>query len=136
MDSVIRAKCAIHFDGCRAAVCGMAVTGNSRSAARRLVPRSSALVMIIVVLALAACDGVAKLPISAGIGPHPTLPPPEHTLIPTVHIAPAKGWPAGAKPVAAKGTVVTRFAEGLDHPRWVYVLPNGDVLVAETNAPP
>jgi glucose/arabinose dehydrogenase len=42
----------------------------------------------------------------------------------------------GTKPVAAPGTVVARFAEGLDHPRWIYVLPNGDVLVAETNAPP
>jgi len=48
----------------------------------------------------------------------------------------ARGWPAGGKPVAAPGTVVARFAEGLDHPRWIYVLPNGDVLVAETNAPP
>ena len=53
-----------------------------------------------------------------------------------MNVAPATGWPAGDKPVAAPGTVVSRFAEGLDHPRWIYVLPNGDVLVAETNAPP
>ena len=109
---------------------------SSYSAIRRLRPPSNALVIGMMVLALSACGEVAKLPISAGTGPNPTLPPPEHTLIPTVHIAPAKGWPAGAKPVAAPGTVVTRFAEGLDHPRWVYVLPNGDTLVAETNAPP
>ena len=51
-------------------------------------------------------------------------------------IAPAKGWPAGGTPLAAEGTAVAAFAEGLDHPRWLYVLPNGDVLVAETNAPP
>jgi glucose/arabinose dehydrogenase len=57
-------------------------------------------------------------------------------LIPTVNIAPAIGWPEGAKPVAAAGTQVAAFAENLDHPRWLYVLPNGDVLVAETNAPP
>jgi glucose/arabinose dehydrogenase len=56
-------------------------------------------------------------------------------LIPTVHIAPVKAWEAGAAPIAAPGTRVTLFADGLDHPRWLYVLPNGDVLVAETNAP-
>jgi glucose/arabinose dehydrogenase len=76
------------------------------------------------------------LPFSAGVGPDPALPPPATTLIPTVNIAPAVGWPAGAKPVAAAGASVSAFAAGLDHPRWVYVLPNGDVLVAETNAPP
>jgi glucose/arabinose dehydrogenase len=64
------------------------------------------------------------------------LPPPQKSLLPTINIAPAKGWPAGAKPVAAKGTAVAAFATALDHPRWIYILPNGDVLVAETNAPP
>jgi glucose/arabinose dehydrogenase len=88
------------------------------------------------VLALAACGEVATLPISAGTGPKPTLPAPQQTLIPTVYIAPAKGWPAGVTPQAALGTQVVAFAGGLDHPRWLYVLPNGDVLVAETNAPP
>lgn len=90
----------------------------------------------VLVLQLAACGEMATLPIAAGIGAPPTLPPPQHTLIPTVHIAPAQGWPAGGKPVAASGTIVARFADGLDHPRWVYTLPNGDVLVAETNASP
>jgi glucose/arabinose dehydrogenase len=70
-----------------------------------------------------------------GFGSQPALPDPEHSLIPTVHIAPAKGWPAGARPTAAAGFSVVAFASGLDHPRWLYVLPNGDVLVAETNAP-
>ncbi|RZI85885.1 MAG: sorbosone dehydrogenase family protein [Rubrivivax sp.] len=78
----------------------------------------------------------AKLPVSAGTGLNPQLPKPDKSLIPTVLIAPVKGWPAGAKPSTAAGTTVIRFAEGLDHPRWLYVLPNGDVLVAETNAPP
>jgi glucose/arabinose dehydrogenase len=78
----------------------------------------------------------AKLPFASLVGPDPALPPPHKTLIPTVNIAPAKSWPAGAKPVAAAGTAVNAFATGLDHPRWVFVLPNGDVLVAETNAPP
>jgi glucose/arabinose dehydrogenase len=88
------------------------------------------------VLALAACGEVATLPVSAGTGPRPTLPAPQQTLIPTVYIAPAKGWPAGVTPQAAPGTQVAAFASGLDHPRWLYVLPNGDVLVAETNDPP
>ena len=87
-------------------------------------------------LVLAACGEVAKLPESAGVGAKPTLPPPARTLIPTVHIAPAKGWPAGVKPAGPAGTAVNAYATDLDHPRWLYVLPNGDVLVAETNAPP
>lgn len=87
-------------------------------------------------LALAACGDTATLPVSAGTGPNPTLPPPKHTMFPTVNIAPAKGWPAGAAPTPAAGLTVTAFADGLDHPRWLYALPNGDVLVAETNAPP
>ncbi|NRF68227.1 sorbosone dehydrogenase family protein [Aquincola sp. S2] len=85
---------------------------------------------------IGACSGVAKLPESAGVGPDPTLPPPEKSLIPTVKIAEATGWPAGAKPVAASGTQVQAFATGLAHPRWLHVLPNGDVLVAESAAPP
>jgi glucose/arabinose dehydrogenase len=77
----------------------------------------------------------ARLPEAAAMGPSPTLPEPTESLIPTVHIAPAKGWPNGARPTAANGFEVTALATGLDHPRWLYVLPNGDVLVAETNAP-
>ncbi|WP_308368104.1 MULTISPECIES: sorbosone dehydrogenase family protein [unclassified Microbulbifer] len=87
-------------------------------------------------LTLAACSEMARLPVSAGTGPNPVLPPPRESLIPTVNIAPAKGWPGGAKPYSATGTAVVAFAWGLDHPRWLYVLPNGDVLVAETNRPP
>lgn len=83
-----------------------------------------------------ACTESARLPVNAGMGPQPTLPAPVKTLIPTVKIAPATGWPSGAKPVAAAGTRVNAFATGLDHPRFLLVLPNGDVLVAETNAPP
>ncbi|KAE9643290.1 sorbosone dehydrogenase family protein [Pseudomonas sp. PB106] len=85
---------------------------------------------------LAACGETSSLQVSDGTGPTPKLPEPNKTLIPTVNIAPAVGWPEGAKPKAAAGMQVAAFAEGLDHPRWLYVLPNGDVLVAETNAPP
>jgi len=87
------------------------------------------------VLALAACGEVAKLPVSAGTGPQPTLPPPHQTLIPTVNVAPAKGWPPDAMPQGAPGTRVAAFARDLDHPRWLYVLPNGDVLVARKPMP-
>jgi glucose/arabinose dehydrogenase len=71
-----------------------------------------------------------------GWGPSPQLPAPEKTLVPTVKIAKAIGWPANKTPQAAETLNVTAFAKNLDHPRWIYVLPNGDVLVAETNAPP
>jgi glucose/arabinose dehydrogenase len=87
-------------------------------------------------LLLAACGETATLPPGADIGPNPTLPEPNETMIPTVDIADAVGWPDGGKPVAAEGLAVTALATGLDHPRWLHVLPNGDVLVAETNAPP
>ncbi len=89
-----------------------------------------------VAVTVGGCGEAAKLPLSAGIGSNPTLPPPVRTLVPTVNIAPAKGWPPGATPLPAPGTQVNAFAAGLDHPRWLMVLPNGDVLVAETNAPP
>ncbi len=85
---------------------------------------------------LAACAETARLSVAQGTGPNPTLPEPATTLIPTVNIAPAKGWPEGTTPVAPAGLRVAAFASGLDHPRWLLVLPNGDVLVAESNAPP
>jgi glucose/arabinose dehydrogenase len=84
---------------------------------------------------LATSGGTAKLPESASIGPAPTIPEPTKTLIPTVNIAPAKGWPEGGKPTPAIGLAVNAFATGLSHPRWLYVLPNGDVLVAESDGP-
>ncbi len=85
---------------------------------------------------LSACADTSSLPISAGTGPNPVLPDPQRFLIPTVNIAPASSWVDGAKPKAIVGTTVLAWAQGLDHPRWLFVLPNGDVLVAETNAPP
>ena len=90
----------------------------------------------ITALALAGCGDNAHLPREAGYGPHPTLPAPQKSLISFVHIAPAKGWQESGGPIAAPGLTLTAFARGLNHPRWLYVLPNGDVLVAETNAPP
>ena len=101
------------------------------------------LAAIIVVLLIIAGAGFyflsgesATLAVEDGYGPNPKLPEPNHTLIPTVNLANASSWPAGAKPKPADGMNVVEFAGGLDHPRWLHVLPNGDVLVAETNAPP
>ena len=84
---------------------------------------------------LAACGESATLPLAAGTGLSPQLPAPNRTLLPTVHIAPAEPWSASEQPTPAAGLAVTAYATGLDHPRWLHVLPNGDVLVAESNAP-
>src|SRR5262245_31586921 len=78
----------------------------------------------------------AKVPIAQGYGPKPVLPKPNPTAIPTINIAPARGWAKAATPRPAPGLGVNEFAGDLDHPRWLHVLPNGDVLVVETNRPP
>ncbi|WP_174291520.1 PQQ-dependent sugar dehydrogenase [Sphingomonas bacterium] len=78
----------------------------------------------------------AQLPLAAVTGRRPTIGEPRGQIIPTVGVAKAVGWHDGATPVAAAGLKVRPFATGLDHPRWLYRLPNGDVLVAESNSPP
>lgn len=90
--------------------------------------------LLVLVVGLSGCGEKALDP-SRGYGTNPDLPAPDQSLIPVLNVANATGWENGQKPVAAEGMEVTAFATGLDHPRWVYVLPNGDVLVAETNAP-
>jgi glucose/arabinose dehydrogenase len=98
-------------------------------------------VCIVLIALLTACAEHAntrspdRYSAAAGYGPDPVLPPPDPSLIPVINIAPAVGWPAGRTPVPASGLIVQEFAAGLDHPRWLYVLPGGDVLVAESNAP-
>src|SRR3954451_7802573 len=93
--------------------------------------------LCVIGLTLASCkDAQDTVTAEQSYGASPVLPPPQSSILPTVNIAPAKGWPAVAKPVAADGMAVNAFATGLDHPRTGYVLPNGDVLVAESNAPP
>jgi glucose/arabinose dehydrogenase len=82
----------------------------------------------------AAGPGSNGMPV--GYGPNPVLPAPDKQLIPTLNVAPADAWKGDAKPVAPAGFTVSAYSRELAHPRWLYVLPNGDVLVAETNAPP
>jgi glucose/arabinose dehydrogenase len=97
--------------------------------------RASAMLAVLLAVGLGACADWASVPLSAGTGPNPALPPPAQRWFPTVNIAPAVGWMPGAVPQPAPGLRVNAFARDLDHPRWLLVLPNGDVLVAESNAP-
>lgn len=90
----------------------------------------------VALLCSSGCAPKAQLSMQDGVGPAPTLPSPSTSLIPDVNVVTAKGWPLGATPAVAPGLRVTAFAQGLNHPRWLCVMPNGDVLVAETNAPP
>tara|TARA_R110001583_G_scaffold18667_1_gene74019 strand:- start:10002 stop:11336 length:1335 start_codon:yes stop_codon:yes gene_type:complete len=96
---------------------------------------ATVVIFIIAILSINGCAEKSPNPENFGVGKNPTLPAPKHDLFPTVKIAPAKGWTADKMPITVKGTKINPFAKGLDHPRWLYVLPNGDVLVAETNAP-
>src|SRR5579863_10096147 len=86
-------------------------------------------------VSLAGCNEQETATVGQTFGPKPVLVEPEKSVVPTVNVAKAVGWPAGGKPTAADGMTVNAFASGLDHPRTLHVLPNGDVLVAETNAP-
>ncbi len=95
----------------------------------------SLLIVLGSLLLLCACTPKSKIEPHAGYGSNPVLPAPNKELLPTVNIAPAIGWSNNAKPTAGQGLLVKVFANQLQHPRWLYVLPNGDVLVAETNAP-
>jgi glucose/arabinose dehydrogenase len=92
------------------------------------------LLLVLGVLAIGSCASNADLSVAAGTGPDPALPAPKKALLPLVNVAKATGWEDGQMPRAAEGLTVAPFATDLDHPRWLYLLPNGDVLVAETNA--
>jgi len=97
---------------------------------------SRSVLLIVAVLLGSGCSGGTDVPISASTGTDPVLPEPQTSLLPTVNVARAERWPDGSMPTAAAGLLVTEFAAGLSHPRWIHVLPNGDVLIAESNRPP
>ncbi|WP_421739000.1 PQQ-dependent sugar dehydrogenase [Caulobacter sp.] len=98
--------------------------------------RHPAALTVMALLALAACGrSQSQTSSPVGYGYNPALPAPNKTLLPTVKVSPVNRWADGATPKAAEGFQVKAFASGLDHPRWLLVLPNGDVLVAETNGP-
>jgi glucose/arabinose dehydrogenase len=100
------------------------------------------LLLIVAVIVIAGVGVVyfsreeATVPIEQTFGPNPTLAEPNPTWLPTINVAKAMPWPEGTRPTATQGFAVNEFAGGLDHPRWLHILPNGDVLVAESNAPP
>jgi glucose/arabinose dehydrogenase len=94
-----------------------------------------AAVAVSLAVSLAGCNEQETTTVGQTFGPKPVLVEPEKSMVPTVNVAKAVGWPAGGKPAAADGMTVNAFASGLDHPRTIHVLPNGDVLVAESNAP-
>ncbi len=93
-------------------------------------------VLAIGLLGLASCQDDSNFDVASQIGPDPKLPPPQQYFIPPMKIAQPVGWNNGQAPTAAKGLKVQALATGLQHPRTVYVLPNGDVLVAEPSGPP
>src|SRR5947209_9782601 len=100
--------------------------------------RASSATMMLIALASAAvagCGVPARVPVLAETGPHPLMPKPRPSLIPVMKVVTAKGWHGDETPITPGDLSVRPFAKDLDHPRWLYVLPNGDVLVSETNAP-
>src|ERR1041385_5618073 len=100
------------------------------------IARNAQIVTIALTIAgVAGCGVPARVPVSAETGVHPVIPRPSPSLIPVMQVGTVKTWTSGGTPVAAGDLTVRAFARDLDHPRWLYVLPNGDVLVSETNAP-
>jgi len=87
------------------------------------------------VAVVSACGGVPRIAEVNRFGPQPELPEPDTSVIPTIKVVNAVGWKEGESPAPAGNLRVAAFARDLEHPRWLHVLPNGDVLVAETNAP-
>jgi glucose/arabinose dehydrogenase len=94
------------------------------------------LLALLLIYAFLTRGQTARLPVEAVTGAQPKIIDPKIETIPNVNIADPIGWAEGAKPVPAPGLAVAEYAGGLDHPRWMHLLPNGDVLVAETNKPP
>jgi glucose/arabinose dehydrogenase len=117
-----RMKIRTSRDGCTSWRCNASGLPHSIAASPSAFRR--AIAVALAAIGIAGCGDTALLSVTDGTGPAPTLPAPAVTLIPTVNVAKATGWPADRKPATAPGTTVGRFAEALEHPRWLYVLPN------------
>jgi glucose/arabinose dehydrogenase len=101
--------------------------------------RNLALIFVVLAIGLfwyASRPDVAQVPMDQTVGTKPVIGAAREQTIPTINVADVDRWKDGEKPIAAAGLKVERFASGLNHPRNMFMLPNGDVLVAETNSPP
>lgn len=98
-------------------------------------PLTDALKLLPALICLTLGPAMAQDDKAVGYGPSPELPKPQESWIPTLNVAPAERWREGKTPKAGEGLAVAAYAQGLEHPRWLYVLPNGDVLVAQSNKP-
>jgi len=86
-------------------------------------------------MALTACSERAQLDPAAQVGNDPQLPQPQSFLVPPMQVPNGVGWQGDAHPTVASGLSIEKIATGLLHPRQLLVLPNGDVLVVESNGP-
>ncbi len=86
-------------------------------------------------LTLAACGEDSSFDTQSQIGPNPNLPEPKQYLFPPMHLAKVVGWKGDEKPTVAPGLKIEPLVTGLQHPRSLHVLPNGDILVVESKAP-
>jgi glucose/arabinose dehydrogenase len=109
---------------------------DGRQEVRIMMPSQRFVLLMTTAALLSACGENSKLPFQAGVGPDPQLPEPTTSLIPTLKVSKAVGWKEGDTPKVVDGFKVQALADNLQHPRWLYKLPNGDVLVAESNTPP
>jgi glucose/arabinose dehydrogenase len=93
------------------------------------------MVVLTLVAAVSACSEKASLEPAQQSGAAPPLPKARDFLLPPMEVPTGVGWAQGQSPKVAPGLRIEKIASGLMHPRQVYVLPNGDVLVAESNGP-
>ena len=104
----------------------------------RLFPRPARIAILVLagvsILAMAAHGADSFDPMSQ-VGPNPVLPEPQQYLFPPMHLAKVVGWKQGEAPTVAPGLKIEALARNLQHPRSIYVLPNGDILVVESKSP-
>jgi glucose/arabinose dehydrogenase len=103
--------------------------------ARNALRAGSCAILLGSMLGLAGCSERAAAP-STQIGANPLLPDPQEFLVPPMHVAPVSVWSGNETPTVPAGLRIEALAKGLVHPRTVYALPNGDILVVEANGPP